>query len=450
MRKKRAVIGLVLGISLAGLFLLAGTFLAVRYLSRPSLSTQHSALSTQAKPALPLPDTPSVAVLPFTNMSDDPEQEYFSDGMTDDLIPDLSRLSGLLVIARHSVFAYKGKPVNMKEVSRELGVRYVLEGSVRRAGAQVRINAQLIDATTGYHLWAERYDRALKDIFALQDEIMQRIVRALQIKLTKGEQERFRLAPTENMEAYDYFLRGWEDYWYLRQKEMTQARQVLEKAVQLDPQYAGAHALLSTVYLNEFLFQWDPRPQTLERAFELAQQAVALDDSLPLAHHALGVVYPWKKQMDQAIAELERAIALDPNYANAYAMLADTLNWAGRPEEATSLMQKAMRLNPHYQQYQSWYLFALGHSYRLAGQYEEAVTTLKRGVLHDPDLWPTYAHLAVAYSELGQEKEARAAAAEVLRINPNFSLEFMRQNLPYKDPAQLERVIVALQKAGLR
>jgi adenylate cyclase len=437
-------------VTLAGLLLLAGTFLAVRYLSRLSLSTQDSALSTPAKPALPLPDTPSVAVLPFTNMSDDPEQDYFSDGMTDDLITDLSRLSGLLVIARHSVFAYKGKTVNMKEVSRELGVRYVLEGSVRRAGDQVRINAQLIDATSGYHLWAERYDRALKDVFALQDEIMQRIVRALQIKLTKGEQERFRLAPTENMEAYDYFLRGWENYWYLRQKEMAEARQMLEKAVQLDPQYAGAHALLSTVYLNEFLFQWDPNPQNLERAFDLAQKAVALDDSLPLAHHALGVVYEWKKQIDQAIAELERVISLDPNYANAYAMLADTLNWAGRPTEAIGLMKKAMRLNPHYEQYQSWYLSSLGIGYRLAGQTEEAETILKRALLLNPTFWPNALQLAVLYSEQGREEEARAAAAEVLRISPNFSLELGRQSWPYKDPAQLERDLAALRKAGLK
>jgi adenylate cyclase len=413
-------------------------------------SSPPAAVPSAEAPALPLPDTPSVAVLPFTNMSDDPEQEYFSDGMTDDLITDLSRLSGLLVIARHSVFAYKGKTVKMPEVSRELGVRYVLEGSVRRAGDQVRINAQLIDATTGYHLWAERYDRALKDIFALQDEIMQKIVRALEIKLTKGEQERFRLAPTENLEAYDYFLHGWGYFWHLTQKEMAQARQMFEKAVQLDPHYAGAHAGLSTAYLNEFIFQWDPRPQTLERAFELAQKAVALDDSSALAHHALGVVYPWKKQPEQAIAELERAIALDPNYANAYAMLADTLNWAGRPEEAIGLMKKAMRLNPHYDQYQAWYTYALGNSYRLAGQNEEAITTLKRSLIHNPSWWPSYIFLAVIYSEQGQEEEARAAAAEVLRINPNFSLELGRQSWPYKDPAQLERDIAALRKAGLK
>jgi adenylate cyclase len=426
----------------------AGVIL-LRNISQPPPSSSPVAPSAEA-PTLPLPDSPSVAVLPFTNMSDDPEQEYFSDGMTDDLITDLSRLSGLLVIARHSVFAYKGKTVNMKEVSRELGVRYVLEGSVRRADAQVRINAQLIDATTGYHVWAERYDRELKDIFALQNEIMQKIVRALEIKLTKEEQERFRLAPTENLEAYDDFLRGWEYFWHLSQKEMAQARQVLEKAVQLDPQYAGAHALLSTAYLNEFVNQWDPRPQTLERAFELAQKAVALDDSLALAHHALGVVYPWKKQMDQAISELERAIALDPNYANAYAMLADTLNWAGRPEEAIGLMKKAMRLNPHYQQYQSWYTYALGNSYRLAGQNEEAITTLKRSLIHNPSWWPSYIFLAVIYGEQGQEAEARAAAAEVLRINPSFSLELGRQTWPYKDPAQLERDMAALRKAGLK
>jgi adenylate cyclase len=415
---------------------------------RPS-SPPATAPSEEAS-ALPLPDSPSVAVLPFTNMSDDPEQEYFSDGMTDDLITDLSRLSGLLVIARHSVFAYKGKTVNMKEVSRELGVRYVLEGSVRRAGDQVRINAQLIDATSGYHLWAERYDRALKDIFALQDEIMQKIVRALEIKLTKGEQERFRLAPTNNLEAYDYFLRGWGYYWHQTQKETAQARQMFEKAVQLDPEYAGAQAGLSNAYLSEFALQWDPRPQTLERAFELAQKAVALDDSSALAHHALGVVYPWKKQPDQAIAELKRAIALEPNYATAYAMLADTLNWVGRPEEAIGLMKKAMRLNPHYDQYQAWYLYTLGHSYRLAGQNEEAVATLKNSLIHNPSWWPTYIHLAIIYSEQGQGKEARAAAAEVLRINPSFSLELAPQTWPYKDPAQLERDMAALRKAGLK
>jgi adenylate cyclase len=383
-------------------------------------------------------------------MSNDPEQDYFSDGMTDDLITDLSRLSGLFVVARHSVFAYKGKTVNMQQVSRELGVRYVLEGSVRRAGDQVRINAQLIDATSGYHLWAERYDRDLKNIFALQDEIMQKIVRALEIKLTKEEQERFRLAPTENLEAYDYFLRGHGYYWHLTQKDMAQARQMFEKAVQLDPQYAGAHAGLSNAYLYEFLFQWDPNPQTLERSFEMAQKAVALDDSSAFAHHALGVVYPAKKQMDQAIAELERAIALDPNYANAYAMLADTLNWAERPQEAIGLMKKAMRLNPHYSQYQAWYLYTLGHSYRLAGQTEEAVATLKKSLIHNPGWWPTYIHLAVIYSEQSREEEARAAAAEVLRINPNFSLELGRQIWPYTDPARLERDMVALRKAGLK
>jgi adenylate cyclase len=431
------------------LFLTLGGAVMVRHLSfRPAPPS--SGVPPEQASALPLPETPSVAVLPFTNMSDDPEQDYFSDGMTDDLITDLSRLSGLLVIARHSVFAYKGKPVNLKDVSRELGVRYVLEGSVRRADAQVRINAQLIDATTGYHVWAERYDRALKDIFVLQDEIMQKIVRALEIKLTKEEQERFRLAPTNNLEAYDYFLRGWQYFWRLTQKDMVQARQMFERATQIDPQYAGAHAGLSTAYLNEFVFQWDPQPQTLERAFDMAQKAVTLDDSLALAHHALGVVYPWKKQPEQAIAELERAIALDPNYANAYAMLADTLCWAGRPEEAIGLMKKAMRLNPHYEQYQSWYVYTLGESYRFAGQYEEAITILKRALLLNPTFWPADIHLAVAYSELGQEEEAHVAAAEVLRINPSFSLELGRQTWPYKDPAQMERDMATLRKAGLK
>jgi adenylate cyclase len=266
-----------------------------------------------------LPEKPSIAVLPFTNMSGDPEQEYFSDGMTEDLITDLSKLSGLFVIARNSVFTYKGKAVEVAEVSRKLGVRYLVEGSERKAGNRVRINAQLVDATTGGHLWAERYDRELQDIFALQDEVTQKIVLALKVKLTAEEQTRFCQAPTSNLDAYDSFLRGQAYFWRLTREANIQARQLFEKAIELDPQYAGAYAVPSRTYFIEWLLQWSQDPQVLAQGFALAQRAVVSNDSLPLAHTMLGIAYVLQKQHEQAIAEGERAITLDPNYADGYA-----------------------------------------------------------------------------------------------------------------------------------
>src|SRR2546427_991662 len=229
-----------------------------------------------------VPDKPSIAVLPFVNMSGDPEQEYFSDGITEELITDLSKLSGLFVISRNSVFLYKGKAVKPEQVSQELGVRYVLEGSVRKAGDRVRITAQLVEASTGYHRWAERYDRSLQEIFALQDEIRQKIVMALKVQLTQEEQARFRRFPTHNLEAYDALLRGLEYVYLFTQEANAQARQLFESAMALDPQYAAAYALLGFTYLRDWIYQWSHDPQTLERAFALAQRAIALDDALPV------------------------------------------------------------------------------------------------------------------------------------------------------------------------
>jgi adenylate cyclase len=403
--------------------------------------------SPEQASTLALPDKPSIAVLPFTNLSGDPEQEYFSDGMTEDLITDLSKLSGLFVIARHSVFTYKGKAVEVAEVSRKLGVRYVVEGSVRKAGNRVRINAQLVDATTGGHLWAERYDRELQDIFALQDEVTQKIVFALKIQLTPEEQARFRQAPTDNLEAYDSFLRGQAYFWRFTREANVQARQLFEKAIELDPQYAGAYAVLSWFYLLEWAAQWSQDPQTLAQGFALAQRAVVLNDSLPLAHTMLGVAYLWQKQHEQAIAEGERAITLGPNYADGYAWLGLSCNFAGRPEEAIEMGEKALRLNPHDPVF---YLFIVGFAYRLRGRYEEAITAFKRVLSRNPNFLPARAHLFVAYSEFGQEAEARTEAAEMLRLSPNLSLEGVRQRLPFKDPAEVERCLVAGRKAGLK
>jgi len=396
---------------------------------------------------LPLPDKPSIAVLPFVNMSDDPKQEYFSDGITEDLITDLSKISGLFVIARNSVFQYKGKPVDVKNISRKLGVRYVLEGSVRKASKKVRINAQLIDATTGGHLWAERYDRDLRDIFALQDEVTQRIVTALLVKLTKDEQERVVDKGTDSLEAYDFSLRGWDYFFRFTKEANAQAREMFERAIDIDPQYALAYSELGWTYWMEWAFGWSQDPQSLERSFELAQRAISLDDSLFKAHSLLGKIYLWKKQHDHAIAELEKTIALNPNNADGIAGLGEILCFAGRPKEAVAVLKKAIRLNPIPP---VWYFHSLGHAYFLTGRYEEAITALKRVLNRNPNFWPAHIYLAASYIELGQVEEARVEAAEVLKVNPNFSLEDRKHRLPYKVPAVFERLSDSLYMAGLK
>ncbi len=598
-----------------------------------------------------MPLKPSIAVLPFVNMSEDPKQDYFSDGMTDTLITDLSKLAGLFVIARNSTFVYKGQAIKPQQVSQELGVRFVLEGSVQKADTRVRIIAQLVDATTGHHLWAEHYDRELKDIFALQDEITQKIVAALQVKLTAGEQARVGRVPTDNLEAYDYYLRGKEYFWrstpetnvqarqlferaieldqqfalaytwqgitYLRewawlwsldpqtleqafelaqkaialddslataygllglayarkgqpeqglakgergialdpgwayrllgryeeaiaaqkrvltrnpdflpahgelarmyhelgqaeeaqaeeaavrrlnpyfpleflrekaslkerkeefdrffkrsltdnlqarayffggfgyffrdkQEAQAQARQMWEKAVELDPQFAWAHTFLCATYLYEWIFQWSQDPQTLERALTLARRAVALDDSLSLAHELLGMVYLYKKQYEHAIVEAERSIALDPNDGDNYGILATILVFVGQPEEAIKVVEKGMRFNSRFP---DRHFSALGMAYRLTGQYEKALDALQKALPLNPNWLPTHLYLAVIYSELGREEEARAEVGEILRLSPNYSLEVLSQRSASKDPAETERFLVALRKAGLQ
>ncbi|MBI3800312.1 MAG: tetratricopeptide repeat protein, partial [Deltaproteobacteria bacterium] len=553
-----------------------------------------SFLTQEAQPPLlPLPDKPSLVVLPFDNMSKDPEQDYFSNGITEVLTSDLSRISSLFVIARNTAFTYKGKAINVQAVGKELGVRYVLEGSVQKASDQVRIVVQLVDVTTDAHLWSERFDRPFKDIFALQDEIVQKIVTTLKLQLSAQEQGWIVRKHTDNLEAYDAFLRGIEPLFRFTQETNAQARQLFEKAVALDPQYAEAYAWLGFAYFREWTRRWSTDPQTLERVLALAQEALVLDDSLPLAHSLLGFVYAQKQHYDQAIAEGERAIAFDPNNADSYAWQAGVLDFAGRPEEAVRMVQQAMRLNPRYppiyllqlgiaslftgryteviattkdlisrspgdfsahlflaysywaqwafqqgsdsqaleqalaaaqrvialndsfppghaclgfvylyqKQYEQalaemeraialdpnvpdgyavlaetlsrvgrpeeavgmaeqalrrkpWYadqhLNSVGAAYDFAGRPEEAIAPLRQYLSHYPNILGAHLTLAAVYSELGKEVEARAEAAEVLRINPRFSLEVDRQREPIKDPALLERHLAALRKAGLK
>ena len=300
--------------SIGGIAFVIAVIVLIQQLSlRPPTTT--ASIPTTQSPALPLPDKPSIAVLPFTNMSDDPKQEYFSDGITDDLIASLSRFPDLFVIARTSAFTYKGKAVKVQDVSRELGVKYILEGGVRKEAHQVRITAQLVDGTTGADLWAVRYDRPLRDIFSLQDEIVRRIVTTLNLQLDLMQQGFDVRQTTDNLEAYDDFLQGVEYGWDPTKDGNEKGRQMFEKAIELDPKYAHAYADLGSSYLLDWTSQWTHDPHTLDRALQLEQQAIALDDSLPFAHMILGETYVFKKQYDQATAEAERAIALDPNSA---------------------------------------------------------------------------------------------------------------------------------------
>ncbi|OLB49373.1 MAG: hypothetical protein AUH99_11855, partial [Candidatus Rokubacteria bacterium 13_2_20CM_2_70_11] len=366
-------------------------------------------------PGFELPDRPSVAVLPFENMSGDAGQEYFGDGITEDLITGLSKLSGLFVIARNSVFAYKGRAVKPAQVSRELGVRYVLEGSVRKAGNRVRITAQLVDAATGYHVWAERYDRDLKDVFALQDEVTQKIVGVLAVKLTAPEKDRLGRAPTRNVEAYDYVLRGLEYHRRTTKEANAEARKMFARAVELDPEYAMAYSAMGWTHLQAWQLQWSRDPETLQRAFELAQKAIVRDDSLAGPHDLLGQVYLWKKEHERAIAQAERAVALAPNNADSYETLAEVLAWSGRADEAIEDIKQAMRLDP---QYPFFYLWTLGHAYYLTGRSDEAIATFRKLLARNPNFVPAHAFLAVLYGERGLEEDARSEWAAAERLSP--------------------------------
>jgi len=393
-----------------------------------------------------LPDKPSVAVLPFSNMSNDPEQEYFSDGITEDIITELSKISGLFVIARNSSFVYKGSPVSVKQVGRDLGVRYVLEGSVRRAGNRLRITAQLIDSASDHHLWAERYDRELEDVFAVQDEVARQVSKALEVALTPREREYNPRPYTDNQEAYDYFLRGRATAMGFTKEKNAEARKLFERAIELDSSFAAAYALLAQAHWRDYRNQWTDDSQPLELAFETAKKAVALNDSLPLPHIFLAWVLVSRRQYEEAIAEARRAILLDPNFAEGYARLGQILNFVGRPQEGIDLVENAMRLDPHYP---STYLVYLGQAYYEMGKYQEARSFCNRAVSRSPSLSIAQTMLATIYSDLGQMDEARARVAELRKISPRTTIEHMREVLPYKDQALLDRISEALRKAGL-
>jgi adenylate cyclase len=398
--------------------------------------------------AFPLPGKPSIAVLPFDNLTGDPQQEYFSDGMTEEIITALSKVPYLFVIARHSTFSYKGKPVKIRQVAEELGVRYVLEGSFRRAGDRVRVTAQLIDAIKGHHLWAERYERELKDTFALQDEITRKILLALDVRLTEGEQASMRRKVTDNLEAH---LKALQATWYLLRSDkegFLLARQLAEEAIALDPDYARPYIILAHCHIGDVWFgRSKSRKKSMEQAVEMAQKAISLDESDPSCYVLLSGIYMFKRQYERAIAEAERAIALDPNRASAYSQLGTVLASAGRQQEAIAPSEKAIRINPMAPPI---YFRRLGYTYSDMGRYEEAIAVFKKAINLAPD--SLYAHLGLAatYSLAGRDEEARAEVSEVLRIQPKFSLERFAKRATYKNKADTDRLIDALRKAGLK
>jgi len=413
-------------------------------------ATEHIDVAAGSSRDIPeLSDKPSIAVLPFTNFSGDKDQDYFADGISEDIITDLSKISGLMVISRNSTFTYKGKAIDAKQVGRDLGVRYVLEGSVRKADNRVRITGQLIDAVTGGHLWAERYDRHLTDIFEIQDDVTCRIVDALKVTLSPAENARLAAAGTHNIDAYDLFLRGRE---FLlgenkNRDKFEQSLKLFTRALELDPNYSQAYAGLSWAYNFDYSSRWSDNPDnSLQVAKHNAELAIQKDPNEPLAHFVASLAAMFGKDLDRAKSEAESALSLNPNLALAHATLGTIYAYSGQPLAAIAAIERAMRLDPAWSQQ---YLHFLGTAYLIAGKYETAAALLRQRVLLVPGTDLTRAILASALGHLGEIDEARRVWRELKEINPkySFSEHFSRQ--PFKREEDVRRIAEGLAKVGL-
>ncbi|MCZ6684280.1 MAG: tetratricopeptide repeat protein [Planctomycetota bacterium] len=398
-------------------------------------------------PTREMRDRPSVAVLPFVNMSGDPEQEYFSDGITEDIITDLSNVSALFIISRNSTFAYKGQSPDIRKVGQELGVRHVLEGSVRKSGGNVRINAQLIDAPSGGHIWAERYDGKLEDIFALQDEITAKIVSALKVKLTTAENVRAERKMTTSVDAYDLYLRGRAKFYHFTPPSHVEAEHLFNQSLEIDPDFAAVYAALSFGYVIDMLFQWGARDDAMDRALAAAEKAVEIDDALGFAHSRLGWVQLFLGQHDEAVASFERALALDPDDPDTCAFFAETLNFTGDPQRAIVLMEQAFEHDPLMPPHTAYHL---GHSYYLLRRYDDALRLLRQATERAPTFPVARVYLAAVFSELDRMDDATAEVDAVLKLVPHWTLGFVGEKmLNYRSEADLSRWIEALRRAGL-
>ena len=399
------------------------------------------------KMAFPLPDKPSIAVLPFDNLTGDPHQEYFSDGITEELITALSKIPKLFVIARNSTFSYKGKPVKVQKVSEDLGVQYVVEGSVRRAEDRVRITAQLIDALNGRHIWAEKYDRDFKDIFAIQDEITKKIITALQIKLTEGTQAGIYAKGTDTLEAYLKVMEGNWLYSQLSKEGVLKARQLAEEAITLDPNYAFAYQLLGRTHGVTLQLGMSKNPrESLNRAIGLIRKAIELDDSLAIGHVSLGGYLLYAREYDKAIAEGKRGLELEPNSADVLYGYAAITALAGNPEDAIPYFKEALRINPKPP---SLYFHLYGIALRDSGNLQEAIVQARKAIEQEPNNLIAWVVLTSSLGLDGRNEEAREAANEILRLKPNFSVDRYEKVSPQKDRTAVKRFCDALREAGL-
>jgi adenylate cyclase len=413
--------------------------------------TKSAALAKPAAPEKPLapaaPPRLSIAVLAFNNMSGDAEQEYFSDGISEDIITDLSKLSKLHVVARNSSFVYKKAAVAIPDVAKALGVRYVLEGSVRKAGNRVRVTAQLIDSTNGGHIWASRFDRELTDIFAIQDELTKEIVSALKCTLTISEHDRLAPRRAANVEAFELFLRGREQIWAATRTGNIAARSLLERAIAIDPNYGAAYAAVAMSHVIDYAngFSSDPE-QSLKTAFELARRVVASDDEEPIGHFALCAAYMWSKKLDLAQAEAQRILELAPNSADGLRITAHIQIFSGDPASAIDNLEASMKRDPHYP---DMTLQLVADARFALGQYEQAIEAIERRLARNPHSETAYALLASCYGHLARPEACKSAWEQALRVNPDFSMERRRRVLPFRNPQDFERRVEGLRKGGV-
>jgi len=394
-------------------------------------------------------DTPSIAVLPFINLSNDPDQTYFSDGITEDLITDLSRLSGLTVIARNSVFSFKGSAPEPQEVAKTLGARYLLQGSVRRVARQVRINVTFIDAQSGLNIWAERFDGSLDNIFTLQDKVLDKVVSELEIKLTEREKANLKKPTTANVEALEEFFWGRATYGNVTKQENEATRRRYRRAIELDPGFAQAYAALALTHLDDWRRRWGgSREASIQMATELAEKAIQIDPSVPQAHFTLGYIslYAYKGH-ERAIEEAKKALELDPNYADGYALLSSAYFFSGYPEKALPLDRKAMRLNPASS---FLYFVHLGRSFYFQKHYEKAVEAFLNADERNHNYITNHLWLAATYAQLGHLDDATWEVDQIMTLDPNFSLSYWMDTRPIKKTEHRRHLLEGLNKAGIK
>jgi TolB-like protein len=411
------------------------------------VSVQGDEPALRSEPANELLDLPSIAILPMTNMGGDSADDVFCDGIAEDIITALSKLSGLMVVARNSSFAYRGESADLGKISRGLGVRYVLEGSMRRAGERFRINTQLVDTTTGHHLWADRYDREAGDIFAIQDEMTREITTALRVKLTDGEQARIWAGRTKSLDAWELTARAWQLANRHRREDTASARALAQRAISLDPSYAIAHVVVGWSHWSDYFNGWTTAPEnSFENALTCAERALEIDLETPDAHSLLSLLHLEREEHALAVSESERATELAPGHSFIVAVYAMVLVFSGEPEQALRMVRKAIHLCPLYP---VWYLMIIARYHKIMGDYAQAESVLHDALERDPDFYMPYVLLAEMHAERNDSETASRFAEQVLRINPSFTITQWQRGRRYRDKGLSKRECEALQRAGL-